>query len=982
MNRVSLERSVARLLPLGASIIALAHANVALAQAVPTSSSRNATSAAAPKSRGAASSAGGGDARAPGTDAADPASDQELVITGSRIVSLGTNSPTPLTVVSVEQLQQTTPTNIPEGLNKLPIFQGSTQPRRSGDGNGNQAQNVLNLRGFGAPRTLVLLDGRRVAPSNANGTVDIGTVPQLLLQRVDVVTGGASAVYGSDAVTGVVNFVIDKKFSGLKLDANTGISDYGDAPSYRIGIAGGTDLFGGRGHIIASFQHRQIGSVDNFDRPYGKGVYVLTGSGTASNPFVETMNTRRADSTFGGKIVTCTATCSVAGQQFIANGVIGPFVPGQTTGTANQNSGGDGAYTMFTTALVKQRTDEGYARFGYEVTDSINFFAQGQYAEAYSSGFHFPAKLTPGNGQASTFYKNNAFLSATNRAFLGDNGRSDATNTFQLGTYIVNTGPKGLPGTENLNRYAAGTAGFDGTLAGLRWEVYYTHGDNELTVDNLNNSNYQKQFAALDAVAGPNGTAQCYAATQAATAAAYAGCVPLNAFGPTAITQNAFSWFTATTTQKVRNKLDDLAGSITGKAFDNWAGPVNFALSGEARWNKYAVTSNASPTATVDCTGLRICNPALPLWAQPVSAELAAKNNVWEIAGELAIPLLRDVKFFDSVDLNLAGRHTDYSTSGKVNTWKIGLDWRINSTIRLRGTTSRDIRAPTLNDLFQPVQGSVSGFIDTHTSVSNTLFIYSQGNPALKPEVSRTYTGGLVVTPQFLPGFDASIDYYKIRMSNAIGAIAAANSTVQRICEDSNGTSVYCQLYDRPLPFSDRSAANFPTRVFNLSLNTALTQIEGVDVELNYRFQALGGRMTARLFANYQPTNESVPFTGAPTTRATASKTRLTGFLSYEADHFNLGLQDRWLSKFSRVATNGQVYQDPTVNAFNTLDLNVEYKFDWFGPKSSVYFTVQNVLNAKPEITPLGGSVGIEYPVPAGYDIMGRYFTVGLRTRF
>src|SRR6185437_14350262 len=177
-----------------------------------------------------------------------------------------------------------------------------------------------------------LLDGHRLTPTEADGTVNVDVLPQMLVQRVEVVTGGASAVYGSDAVTGVVNFILDKNFSGLKLDANYGESTYWDAQSNRVGAAFGHALFDGRGHILASVEHYRENPVANFDRPYGPGVYVTTGNGTAANPFTVTENTRRGDSSFGGKINSCAAPCGALGEQFVANGVLGAFAPGVKTG--------------------------------------------------------------------------------------------------------------------------------------------------------------------------------------------------------------------------------------------------------------------------------------------------------------------------------------------------------------------------------------------------------------------------------------------------------------------------------------------------------------------------------------------------------------------------------------------------------------------------------------------------------------------------
>jgi iron complex outermembrane receptor protein len=192
---------------------------------------------------------------------------EAVTVTGSRVISDIANSPTPLTVVTADQIQATTPTNIPDGLNKLPVFFGSNSQRSSGGPANNAAGNILNLRNFGVSRTLVLLDGHRVAPSNFNGTVDTDVLPQMLVSRVDVVTGGASAVYGSDAVTGVVNFVLDNHFNGFKYTGNAGISNYGDAAEFQGGVAAGTDLFGGRGHIEGSLRYYHQDKVFMGARP-------------------------------------------------------------------------------------------------------------------------------------------------------------------------------------------------------------------------------------------------------------------------------------------------------------------------------------------------------------------------------------------------------------------------------------------------------------------------------------------------------------------------------------------------------------------------------------------------------------------------------------------------------------------------------------------------------------------------------------------
>lgn len=908
----------------------------------------------------------------------DPA--EGIVVTGTRIVSNATSA-VPITAVSTEQLQATTPSNIPDALNKLPVFQGSNQPTRPGSG-GTGGQNILALRGFGAQRTLVLVDGHRTAPSNPSGTTDIDTLPQMLVSRVDVTTGGASAVYGSDAVTGVVNFILDKNFTGVKFEASGGISKYWDGESGKFGIAAGTSILGGRGHIEGSFRYRRHAHVGIIDRPDGRDVWVRTGNGTEANPFVVTKNARTSNSTYGGLVQNCTSPCPGNGMNFVADGILGPYNEGALTGTKGRNSGGDGAYAVYSDAFVNGRNTEAFGRFSYDFDNGINFFLQGSYAQANTFGRHFPQKLTPNKGEASIFFKNNAFLSADTRALLGNNGLSDASNTFQLGTYFVGEGIGDrdvFTGTRNNNKYMQVQTGLNGMIGDLRWDVFYTHGRNVLEITVANNQNFQKEFAALDAVAGPNGTVQCYAATQAATAAAYADCVPLNAFGPTAVTSDAYYYFINDTHSNVYNTLDDIGGTVTGSLFDTWAGPVDFALSAEWRWNKYKVRSDQDPTALVDCTGLRLCSP-IQLWAQPVDGSIQKSSDVKEIAGELSIPLLQDAPLAQSFTLDLAGRYTSYSVSGDVQTWKVGFDWAVNNWLRFRGTASRDIRAPTLDDLYRPTRGAVAGYTDLHTSRVSTVYNYTEGNPNLVPEVARAYTAGAVLTPDsLLPGFNASVDWYKIRMDNAIGQISAGSNAIQTICEDSNGTSEYCSLYERPLPFSDRSPANYPTKLFSRNLNTALTEIEGFDFEASYRFDALGGAWSTRVLANYQPTNRSQSFPGAPIAYVASPKTRVTAFVSYEVGAWTFGIQDRWLSKYDQRTSPTQVYLDPWVEPYNSLDLSIQWDSSIIAPDTTFFVTVENAFNAKGEIVG-GGNTGGGTPYENGY--MGRYYTLGVRGRF
>lgn len=954
---------------------------------------------------------------------------ESIIVTGSRVITDAANSPMPVTVTSTRQLRDTTPANLADGLNKLPIFQGSQIIGRPGDGSYNFSSNTLNLRNFGANRTLVLLDGHRAAPSNADGTVNVDTLPQMLISRVDIVTGGASAVYGSDAVTGVVNFVLDKKFTGIKTDINGGLSTYGDAMTYDIGLAAGTDLLGRRGHVEAALEYRHRDPVNQSARPYGppSAYGALVGTGTAANPFNTIANGRRANSSFGGVVQGCVPACPLAaGTHFAANGILSPFNPGihgaadargnVTAGTSNLNSGGDGAYNPYGTLFNGYHQGTLFGRFSYDLTDDVTFYLQGQASEAYSFGWYFPQKIQPGAGQADLFYKNNPFLTQAVQAQLGNDGTNplqnsaaspaiQPSNTFQLGEFLIGNGQTEMNATGSVNRVLSVQAGLDGTILNDRfnWSLFFTHAENRLAVDLVNNQNLQRMYAAQDAVLTQGGTVACYAATQAATAARYADCAPIDPFGPTAPNQSALSYIFQTTAFHQTNVLNDMGGAIWGKVLDAWAGPITAAFSAEARFNSYDITSNAPSSTMVDCTGLRLCNAHLPLYSQSVLQPVHASQNVWEVALETEVPVIKDLPLIQSFDLNLAGRYTDYSVSGPVQTWKIGFNWNLVDSLRLRGTTSIDIRAPTLDDLFRPATILENVFTDLHVDLpsppnppgshyAGTTAFVSLGNPRLLPEVSRTYTIGAVWTPDFAPGLTMSLDYYRIHMANAIGQIAPS-TTIQTICEASDGASIYCANYQRPLPFSDRTIANFATRLFTFNLNTASIQTEGWDFEANYGWQMSDlvgdwmGSWNARVLATYQPViQKSVLFPGAPWTRVPNSSTRISIFLNYSLNDWTVGLQNTWVSGFSQVA--GPVTQainnwvDPHVRSWNQLDVNITRNFTLDGTAMAAYVVVQNAFNAQPAYIP-NGTIGQWYPVyTSGYSIqspMGRYVTVGLR---
>jgi len=915
---------------------------------------------------------------------------EPIVVTGSRVISDVANSPTPLTVVTADQLEATTPTDIADGLNKLPQFFGSTSPRTINNASSNAAGNTLNLRNFGAQRTLVLLDGDRVAPSNSNGTVDVDILPQMLMSRVDVVTGGASAVYGSDAVTGVVNYILDKNFNGIKYEANTGISNFGDAPMGSIGVAMGTDLFGGKGHIEGSLHFFEQGGVSMSSRPNGDNgqAWIRVGQGTASNPYTYEQYGRQPAQGFGG-LVTC--NCAANNMQFVSPGVLGPFNPGTPTPDGGVSNGGDGGYDNVGSYQAQQRTQDAFLRFSYDLSDTTSVYIQGTAALAANSAVFAPSmSVYPGGYGVSTFYTNNPFLSP---AVQGQLNSGNPGNTFNLSALTETLGGVGGGAApnyteESTDRNLGVTMGLVGTLRGkFDWRLHYTHGSSRQEEDEPYNMNMQKMYAASDAVVNSSGNIVCYVSTTA-YAKLYPGCVPFNVFGEGATTVTQYNYTHELTYYVETNTLDNVGGNIAGPIFNLPAGPVKAALSSEARWLGLGINSNTSATATVNCTGLRNCNPGIQLHDDNTVSPTTAKDSVWEFAGEINVPILANVPLVQSLSADLAGRVTDYSASGMVKTWKAGLDYHMNDSIRFRGTASQDIRAPTLTDLFQPLTTGGFGFADPVTGTSGTLTLHTQGNANLKPEVARTYSEGVVLTPVFVPHLTLSVDYYKIDIANAITAVSGTDPTVQNICTASGGTSNLCALIVRPISATNTSPANYPLYLVSENVNSATVKTQGLDFELDYRFdlaniwEALPGSMNLRSLYSFQPYIKTTNLPGETPTLTVMPHGRSTTFAQYDVGNWSVNIQNNWLSSFSQQTQASQVYVNPgRIAAFDTVDATISRRIDFDKGHVNIYLSVQNIANQQPPLYTFntGGFPGGFYPALYNESAIGRFYTVGIR---
>lgn len=921
--------------------------------------------------------------------AADTAAKAEdIVVTGSRVITNGNNSPTPVTVIAPAIVQKVQPGTLADTLQILPVFSGSrgsgSNPSSTGSvGAGNGSANQLNLRNLGTTETLVLMDGKRVPPTLISGIVDVDSIPEMMVSRVDVVTGGASAVYGSDAVAGVVNYVLDKKFTGLKLQAEAGISSRGDGGKQRIGAAWGTDLFGGRGHFEASYQYqKEDGVLRRSARDWMQQAGV-TGAGTSANPYVNQTNLRLSNYTAGGLLTLTPASVAALGfaagtkLQFAPDGTLKPFVAGAATGTSTIQIGGDGAY-YDSSLLAPLEFNQFFARFDYDVTDGIHAYVQAG-GNIKTNASYADYLLLDG----VTINSQNPYILPQYRSALAGAGQ----NTFTMGELAMN-GPR--IGTITKSDQLNIAAGLNGKLGGFDWNVDYVHGQSIMKTTNVNDVNSQYLAEALDAVTNGSGQIVCRSALTTTTS-----CQPFNPFGGAA-NAASYAYFMRDTHYRAKTLLDDVTASVSGSPFSTWAGPVNMAVSGEYRLQSFSSQSDATPSQVADCTGLVYnCSAAKPplLWLNSFPASPRISNTVWEGALEANVPLLKDLPLIQSFDLSGAARYTSYRTSGQYWTWKIGIDWHLTDTLRIRGTRSRDIRAPTLNDLFAPTYVSMVSPTDRLTNTAPRVPGTNLSNPNLKAEVGNTFTVGMVWRPT--PKFNLAVDYYNISIRNAITQLQGQTAAIQDLCYSSGGTSVYCQFQTRPLNYTTTSSSNAVTGWISQSINLASIRTMGVDVEANFQSRLFDRPFMARFLAAYQPhIYYSQP--GIPTYdqggaafgqlgAAAAPTVRLTGMVHMEPlNGISLDLLERWRNPMKLSGVPGEYWVNNHLPAFATTNVTVTFK-----PESKYnfefYVNVQNLFDATPPTggyTGNGTRAGYRDGYAVGDNPMGRFFTAGVRAKF
>jgi len=896
-----------------------------------------------------------------------------IVVTGTRISTAGFQAPTPVTVVQTDQLIQRAPGTIADALNQLPVFQNSINQNQSQNVQGTRQRtgNYLNLRALGTQRVLVLQDGQRLPQSGNNGGVDTNLIPQLLTERVDIVTGGASATYGSDAVSGVVNFVLAKRFRGIKAQAQAGIATGGYGASYRIGFVAGTALADDRLHLVASAERYHIDAIAKTEMPEIAEGWLAVGSGTAADPF-RYVNNVRTIGAYGG--YPTSGPVGFVGRQFAPNGDLVAFDPGIPAGRAGFQIGGDGAISNqgCCTITPSATTNQLFARAEYEFSPKLSLFA----SVGYNFGFNFDIG-SPANRGPITIFRDNAYLTPSTLAALGNT--ASFTTSRQFLEFAGND-------VTQRSRSLVIATGLNGMFGEFKWALGYTHAKTWFS-SRMRDSLNQNFYASLDAVKDP-ATGNIVCRVSLTNPGLYPGCIPTSILGVGSVNPQAYEYFNGYSEYAIENNLDSVQANISGKLFENWAGPVLLAVGAEYRKQSLLQTSNADPTIPTSFTGLRgVASTAMLRFFITNVGVAQGDYSVKEAFAELNLPLAKDTSF-GSLSVNAAARLTDYSTSGTVVTWKAGAIYDMVDGIRFRVTRSRDIRAPTLFELFAGQTVSQSAVPDKLTnSIANAQAI-SGGNPDLKPEVANTLTAGVVLKPSFLPGLTFSADYFNITISNAIGIPFSAAQVVD-ICNNSNQTSLVCGQIVR-----DPGNGNAVSKVFVNNQNLSIYRTSGIDFELRDQFRMAGGNLTLQALATVLLTAQQVNAPGEAirdflsnadlldnTQPVAQPKWRSTISVSYEKGPLTLSVQERIIGALNR--SKLFVYQQNDIPAVAYTDLSLVYKMPTKFGNFEVFGTANNLFDKDAPLIPNTTTPGITVPtIRSAYDIIGRYVTFGVRVKY
>lgn len=941
-----------------------------------------------------------------------------IIVTGSRIARPETANANPVVSLSADRLQESGTTNVTQYLKTIPALVGSSggyDNSGSRAGIGYTGLNLLNLRNLGYDRTLVLIDGRRhVGSVDGLQAVDINTIPEDLIERVEILTGGASAIYGADAVSGAVNFIMKRDFEGINGRAQAGISARGDAGQRLVSLTAGKNFADGRGNFTLSWEHGEEDRLDVRQRGYLSGTARVgfyknpadTEAGTDSTndgifDNIPLNDVRYFDTSRAGGI---DVNFDGMPDFFGANGA--PYDNGTYIPDYYQQGGSGTLVSDYGNDLlpqVKRDVFNAFARF--EFSEALELYAEAKYAKTKSFSLQQPT---------FDYYlfipQDNPYIPANLQPVIDDIG---------IGAVLVNRdnfdfGQRGEDITRETIRAVLGAKG--ALTPHLKYDVSYVFGQTDVTNHYIGNILTDRFYAAIDAVEGPNGPTcrinidpeweafQPYNYTRSVvptTTFSPGSCQPLNLFGEGLNSKAALDWIKTDTVDRTRVNQHVVSAALTGDTggfFKLPGGPASFAIGGEYRKEKSRFI--ADPLAQQGLTfGNQIGNSI-------------GEFDVKEAYAEVSLPLLSAVPFAHVLTVGGAVRFSDYSSIGTTTAWKVDGTWAPVPDVAFRGTYSVAVRAPNISELygaagqtFLPISdpcniGNVnkgtqyraanctalltslgadpSVYVDTR---SNTLPGLLTSNPGVREEKAKTWTAGVILRPSFIPRLVITADWYDIKIENAI-VTASANELAELCVDQPTLDNQYCGLITRTDGGEDAGYINgFTLKPFNV----AAYRTAGLDVTLDYTIPTdTLGTFRIHLVGNYLDKLSFTPIPGAPVVndaytgggdQTNSPKYQATADLGWKKGLLNVNWRMTYFSKTYRYSRQ-EMSVNPDVVAPQYLEYKAKFVNDIYvaadvTEQFQIYAGMNNVFDIKPD---LGSQV---YPV----DAVGRFFYVGARVK-
>ncbi|ATC24411.1 MULTISPECIES: TonB-dependent receptor domain-containing protein [Caulobacter] len=950
----------------------------------------------------------------------EPAQIDEVIVTGSRIARKDYAANSPIVTVTQEDFQATGSINIETLINDLPQFTPAANAASNNPNSGGQAN--VQLRGLGTVRTLVLLNGRRVVPSNASSVVDLNLLPTPLISSIETITGGASSTYGSDAVAGVLNFLVNDKFEGVQLDLQYGQSSRNDAATTAVSLTMGGPIADGRGRAALSLSYSERDSVFNAARrspsisgfagtsPLGSTVFDATNLPSAAAITAAIPGAARGN-TFGFNN-NGTLFAYQGARDYISPGGIdyeGFRMPGPLQQTDFTYNTGPQNYL-----IIPQTRYNIYGAASYEINSAIKAYADFMFSQYESGNLLAP---NPATGPTTGFRvpSTNPFISAELRGVL--NSRPDPTGSFRLDKRFNILGPRQQ--TENYSVFQV-TTGLRGDLKGLgdwTYDAYFSYGrvdDGTTYTGYLSRSATQRLLDASD-----GGNSLCAGG--------------FNPFGETKLSASCINYISRIAKNTTVNDQRVFEANVQGGVFDLPAGQVRLALGGTYREQNYKLVPDALLLATFTLNG--VTGPEL---AGNSAQPLAGSDSVYEGYGEILIPLLRDLPFVHRLETNLGYRVSKYDSIGGVQSYKADASWEIVERLRVRGGIQRAVRAPSIGELFGPqnlsfpsigvpvsstgarqfsgdpcdVRGSyrapgatgaasvrnlclaqnvpgqvIDGFTFSNSQVSGL----TGGNPNLREETADSFTVGVSWQSQFanpwLGHLSGSIDYYDISIKQVVGTVSVTEQL--RRCFNQDGVSnptydqnnFFCQLFSRD-PNSGQIINTFET---NANLGTLKTT--GIDFQVDWRLNlvdlgapdwgTLAFNVTGNKLQKWQ--RQDIPGGAFTDRKGTISNSfgltlpewKVLTSANWIYGPVNLGARWRYQGAVENFNNRAQA-----IDAVNYFDLNGSWKVNG---AISLRGGVNNLTDQQPPVYTPAISANTD---PSTYDLIGRRFYVGLTAKF